>query len=119
VDNQTVTDLSYLREMAMGDETIIIETTEIFLEDTPQALENLQEHFANQEWDKLARLAHKIKPNLAYMGMDRARELIIDIEEQAQDENISDDIGDQIKEFKQLCNRALDELADKINKLKA
>ncbi len=119
MDDQSVTDLSYLRQMAMGDESIIIETTEVFLDDTPNALEHLQEHFANQEWDKLAKLAHKIKPNLAYMGMDRARKLIIDIEKQAKSGEISDDLDDQIAEFNKLCRRALEELSDKVKELKA
>lgn len=119
MSNQEVTDLSYLREMAMGDDEIVIETTEVFLEDTPNALDNLQEHFANQEWDKLKKQAHKIKPNTQYMGMDRARELILEIEEQAKTENISEDLGSKIKEFNSICRQALDELSAKLDKIKS
>ena len=119
MEKQSITDLSYLREMAMGDEDIVIETTEVFLEDTPDALEKMKAYYANEQWDELGKLAHKIKPNLSYMGMERARELIIDIEEQAKGKNISDDLRDKISEFEDLCRQAFGELTAKVKKLKS
>lgn len=119
MEDQSVTDLSYLKEMAMGDETIVIETTEVFIQDAPNSIEDVQTHYANQDWEKLAKTAHKIKPNLAYMGMNRARELIIEIEQQANNEDISPDLGEKIKEFRELCNKAIDELSGKLEALKA
>lgn len=118
MDNQ-LTDLSYLREVAMGDEAIVIETTEAFLEDIPEAVENMQDHFVNQEWEKLYKQAHKIKPGLKYMGMERASELILEIENQAKSGEISEDLGSQIKEFISLCQKALEELSHKIEDLKS
>lgn len=121
VDNQSesVSDLSYLREVVMGDEEIIIETTKAFIKETPNALKNIDEHFDNQEWDELYKQAHKIKPNMDYMGMIQARELILDIEEQAKSREISDDLGDKIKKFNTLCSQALDELTEKIEELES
>lgn len=119
VKNQSVTDLSYLREVAMGDDEIVIETTKAFLESTPSALENLKECFANQEWDEVYKQAHKIKPNLQYMGMERAQELIIEIEEQARSREISEDLGDKIKEFNTICSKGLDELSEKVEELES
>lgn len=119
VDNQSVTDLSYLREVVMGDEEIVIETTKAFLKNTPNFLNNMKEHFANQEWDKLYKQAHKIKPNLEYMGMEQARELILEIEEQAKSGEPSESLGDKIKELNSICSRAFDELSVKIEELKS
>ncbi len=48
--------------------------------------------YTNEEWELLYKQAHKIKPNLQYMGMDRAHNLILYIEEQAKLENVSDDL---------------------------
>ncbi len=118
MDNKPVTDLSYLREIAMGDDSIVIETTEVFLEDVPSAIENIQEHYEGEEWQQLYKQAHKIKPNLKYMGMERAHELILDIENQANTGEISDDLGEKVSEFCSLCRQALDELSDKIEALK-
>lgn len=118
-NNQSVTDLSYLQEVVLGDEEIVIETIKIFLENTPNVLKNMKEHFANQEWDKLYKLAHQIKPNLEYMGMKQAREIIIEIEEQAKSGKPSDNLGDKIKEFNSICSQALDELSAKIEELQS
>lgn len=118
-DNQSVTDLSYLREVVMGDEEIVIETIQIFLENTPDILKKMKEHFANQEWDKLYKQAHQIKPNLEYMGLKQAREIILEIEEQAKSGKPSGNLGDKIKEFDSICSQALEELSAKIEELKS
>lgn len=103
----------------MGDDEIVLETAAVFLEDTPTAIQNLREHFANQEWDSLHKQAHKMKPGLKYMGMDRASELILEIEGQAKSGNISEDLGSKIKELHSLCSKAIEELSDKIEGLKS
>lgn len=118
MDNKEVTDLSYLRELAMGDESIVIETTETFLDDAPKALARITEASAADDCDVLYQQAHKIKPSLQYMGMDKARDLIIEIEEKAKDGKISDNLEEEVAEFVQLCEQALTELSDKVEALK-
>lgn len=103
----------------MGDDDIVIETTKTFLENAPDALEKIQTAYSNQDWEALAKQAHKIKPNLQYMGMERARELILEIEEQSKSENISDDLGKKIDEFTSICSEGLEELSEKVAELKA
>lgn len=118
MDNKSVTDLSYLREIAMGDDSIVIETTEAFLEDMPSALENIQQYFKDEDWQQLSKQAHQIKPNLKYMGMERAHELILDIEKKAKTGEISDKLQEKISEFCKLSHQALDELSAKIEALR-
>ena len=118
MDEQRVTDLSYLREIAMGDDAIVIETAETFIEDIPSALADIQEYYEAEDWQKLQKLAHKIKPNFTYMGMDEARELIVDIEQQAKSEEVSSGLNEDIEKFVELCEQALDELQLKIGELK-
>lgn len=118
VDKEQLTDLSYLRDVAMGDDDIVIETTEAFLEDTPSAIHDLQEYFVDQEWESLHKQAHKMKPSLKYMGMDRALDLILTIEDQAKSGNISEDLGAKVQKFTSLCKQALDELSKKIERMK-
>lgn len=117
VDNQPVTDLSYLREIAMGDEEIVIETTKAFLADAPGTVQNMLQHFAHKEWSQLYKQAHKIKPNLNYMGMERAYHLIIGIEQQAKSGNILEDFEDMLYEFNRLCTQGFEELSTKIAEL--
>lgn len=118
MNNNPVTDLSYLREIAMGDEVIVIEAAETFLNDAPKALQDIQEYYQNKNWSALAKEAHKIKPNFSYMGMERARELIADIEKQAKSQKLSDDLDQKIQELHTLCSRAFDELNEKVDLIK-
>jgi HPt (histidine-containing phosphotransfer) domain-containing protein len=103
----------------MGDEELVIETTEAFLKDIQNSLEQMKVFSANQQWDDLGRLAHKIKPSLTYMGMERGRELIVDIEEEANSDSTSADIADKIVEFEEICDQAIKELSSKVEELKA
>lgn len=102
----------------MGDDSIVIETTETFLADAPNALKEIKECYKDRNWSELAKAAHKIKPNFKYMGMDRASELIIDIEQQAKSGDISANIDQQIDELIQLSKQAFDELSNKVEDLK-
>lgn len=101
----------------MGDQEIVVDTVKAFLEDTPQALKNMKQQFADQNWEKLAAQAHKIKPNLEYMGMTEARELIQEIEEQAKGQSKSEELGNQIDQFCAICSTGLEELSNKVEEL--
>lgn len=118
MDTNEVSDLSFLRELAMGDESIIIETTETFLGNAPATIENIEKAYHEGDWKELYKQAHKIKPSLKYMGMEKAHDLIIHIEEQAMNENISDQLESQTTEFIALCEQALTELSVKVESLK-
>ncbi|MEL7833738.1 Hpt domain-containing protein [Fodinibius sp. Rm-B-1B1-1] len=118
MDTDSVSDLSYLNEIAMGDQSIVIEVTETFLSDAPNALKEIKKHSRDRNWSALAKVAHKVKPNFKYMGMDRASEIIVDIEQQAKSEDISADLDHQIDELVQLSDQAFDELASKLESLK-
>lgn len=114
---KSVTDLSYLHKMTMGDEEIILETVQVFLKSMPQILIKLQSYCDHQEWEKLAAEAHKIKPNLIYMGIGEAHQLIVNIEDDAKNQKI-EKIEYQVEEFSAICNLALKELSKKVDEMK-
>ncbi|WP_138431464.1 Hpt domain-containing protein [Fodinibius saliphilus] len=115
-ENQ-VTDLSYLREMAMGDEEIVKDTAKAFLENIPALICQMNECYANETWQELRKLAHQIKSNMSYMGMDEGRSIVLDIENQIKNNNISKKLGAQLSEFEQICNHACNELTSKLKEL--
>ncbi|NGP89358.1 Hpt domain-containing protein [Fodinibius halophilus] len=112
-----VTDLSYLREMTMDDDSIIKDTTEAFLENMPGLVQQMKQYYADEEWQKLGKVAHQIKPNMTYMGMDKGRSIVLNIEKQVKENNISEDLDTQLTEFEKLCNQACTELASKLEEL--
>jgi HPt (histidine-containing phosphotransfer) domain-containing protein len=76
-------DLSFLNEIADGSNEFVIESIEMFLQQTPELLQSITEAITNQDWDGTASAAHKLKPNLGFFGMPISQAIIQDIESMA------------------------------------
>jgi HPt (histidine-containing phosphotransfer) domain-containing protein len=72
--------LSYLREVSDGNEAFMIEMIEMFLQNTPEALESMDECFKKQNWNELRTIAHRIKPSFAFMGLSLTQQMLAEIE---------------------------------------
>ena len=76
-------DLSYLKDVASGSDEFMIDMIDLFLDQTPTYFEQLEQFINEESWSKVADIAHKIKPTLAFMGVDSARESMAEIEQNA------------------------------------
>lgn len=76
-------DLSYLRDVSSGSNEFMIEMIELFLDQTPAYFEQLNQFISEENWPKVAEIAHKIKPTLAFMGADAAKDQMAEIETNA------------------------------------
>jgi HPt (histidine-containing phosphotransfer) domain-containing protein len=76
-------DLSYLKDVASGSDEFMIDMIDLFLDQTPAYFEQLEQFIIEEDWSKVADIAHKIKPTLAFMGVDSARESMAEIEQNA------------------------------------
>ncbi len=76
-------DLSYLKDVASGSDEFMIDMIDLFLDQTPAYFEQLEQFIIEENWSKVADIAHKIKPTLAFMGVDSARESMAEIEQNA------------------------------------
>ncbi len=76
-------DLTYLRDVSSGSNEFMVEMIELFLEQTPAYFEQLKQSIAEQNWSRVSEIAHKIKPTLAFMGADSAKESMAVIENNA------------------------------------
>lgn len=72
--------LDKINEMADGDEDFINSVISVFLEEVPQDLEDLEIALNQKNHEKAYQLAHKIKPNVALLGMEQTREAAFEIE---------------------------------------
>jgi HPt (histidine-containing phosphotransfer) domain-containing protein len=72
--------LSYLKKIAEGNDAFVIEMIEMFLNRTPQALEQMNECFQKQNWEELRKIVHRIKPSFAYVGMQDIQSKLASIE---------------------------------------
>ncbi|NTW48639.1 MAG: Hpt domain-containing protein, partial [Chlorobiales bacterium] len=112
------TDLSYLKTFADGSNEFIAEMVEVFLQQTPRYIEELQRHCKEQDWDALKAVAHKMRPTVAYMGIKKLETLIREIEEFAKLRKHLDRLPGMIENLVKVCKKALRELEIKLSEIK-
>jgi len=73
-------DLSFLYEIADGSDEFIVESIEMFLQQTPDLLQTITTAIENKDWTLAASAAHKLKPNLGFFGMPLSQATIQEVE---------------------------------------
>lgn len=73
-------DLSFLFEIADGSDEFIVESIEMFLQQTPELLQAIATAIDNKDWVLAASAAHKLKPNLGFFGMPISQATIQEVE---------------------------------------
>lgn len=117
--NEKVTDLTYLKDISMGDENMVMEMIEVFLEGYDEALTEMHQLYDGESWEALRARAHKFKPNLAYMGIEMGMEKIQQLEDDAKNENPDDAIQNRISNLRSICEQASQELQQELQKMNA
>ena len=72
--------LSFLDEISDGSTEFMIETIDMFLVNTPVALQTISEAINDKDWPTVNIAAHKLKPNLGFFGMSVCQEIMQEIE---------------------------------------
>ena len=76
-------DLTYLKDMADGDETFVTEIISHFLEYGPGLLESMRQSALAGDNEKLRFDAHKLLPQLTFVGIVAAIPLVTKIENES------------------------------------
>ncbi|MEL6853166.1 MAG: response regulator, partial [Bacteroidota bacterium] len=111
------TDLTYLEEISGGDNVIIRKTIDKFLETTPGILQQMQDCSQNQDYDSLAKCAHKLKSSVAFMGIEEARKAILKIEHNAKNSENLPELPGLVHRVNQIINDSFVELRDTLSTL--
>src|ERR1700744_1336002 len=78
-------DLSFLFEIADGSDEFIVESIDLFLQQTPDLLQKITDAIAIKDWTLAAQAAHKLKPNLGFFGIPASQANIQEVELMAKD----------------------------------
>jgi len=82
--------LDKLNELSSGDQDFIESIVAVFIEETPDDLQNLQTSIQQKNFEQVYQFAHKIKPNVDLLGMDNTTQSLLQIEREARgDKNLS------------------------------
>ncbi|MTI20120.1 response regulator, partial [Fulvivirga sp. RKSG066] len=105
-----LTDLTYLGSICNGDKTFMREMVETFIANTPSAINEMQKWSHEAEWVKVGQTAHRIKPSIAFMGLESVKPIIKNIEDYGKEKKNTDQIPALIDTLSQKCQAAIHEL---------
>jgi HPt (histidine-containing phosphotransfer) domain-containing protein len=114
------TDLQYLREYSSNDNDFIVEMIELFLNNTPGFLKEMQEAFDEYDYPTVGKIAHKIKPSMTFMGISNGKEVCLALEEQGKSDKPDREVVEsKVNELTEVCNSAFQELQKSLDELKS
>lgn len=73
-------DLTYLYEFSGNDKLFVQDMLDTFIKESPIAMEQLREHQAANDRQKMYRIVHSMKPNLMMLGMKPQEENALSLE---------------------------------------
>ncbi|QDV88486.1 response regulator [Planctomycetes bacterium TBK1r] len=84
------TDWSKALELCAGDQTLLIDILEAFLEETPRLMNELEQALADADGQAAKRLAHTLKGALKALGLAAMGDLAFQIEQRATDDSLAE-----------------------------
>jgi HPt (histidine-containing phosphotransfer) domain-containing protein len=109
-------DLTYLLQIANGSNKFIDEMITLFMEQTPQAIHEMEEDLAKKDWKALRGVAHKMRPSLTFVGLKEVEETVKQVEANADAQKDLDKLPDMVARIKEICDAAAKELQEEKKK---
>ncbi|HEY8936648.1 MAG TPA: response regulator [Cyclobacteriaceae bacterium] len=107
-------DLNYLKNVSDNNEEFIREMVQTFVSTIPQVLMDMEESLKDNDWDKLSRLAHKIKPTFTLMGLDELKTTIVFIETNANKRAELDEVKRNTRMLIEQCRIVVPQLTKEV-----
>lgn len=117
MENQRVTNLSYLNEITGGEPEIIKEFIEMFFEQIPEFRDGLRKHLNNKSYKELGELAHKAKSSVMTFGMNDLGTNLKKLQLKTQQLEDIETYPDYISEFESIISQAEQELQAELKKI--
>jgi PAS domain S-box-containing protein len=107
-------DFTYLRSLSENNEEFIREMIQTFIQTIPPVLSDMNTSILDENWERLSKLAHQIKPSLALMGMNELRTQVLFIEENGKAKTNLNELQKVTREFIIKCEDLIQELSKQL-----
>jgi CheY-like chemotaxis protein len=104
-------DLSKLRNICNNDEQMVIKLQQSFVEKTPTLLKQIQEYFAETNWEKISQTAHKLKASIDLLNIQSIRNEIRQIEACSPQNHSEDIVYQWISKVNQVCSQVIAQMS--------
>jgi HPt (histidine-containing phosphotransfer) domain-containing protein len=105
-------DLAFLKDYFDDDMEGIVPVLEMYLEETPKELSSIEQSLQNQDTTGAKAVTHKIKTNVAMLGIQDVGTFINDIHALQATDEIDNLIIEQFEYFRQAVMAALNQIRD-------
>jgi HPt (histidine-containing phosphotransfer) domain-containing protein len=106
-----VTDLTYLNDLAKGDDEFVTEMLSIFINENPIELKNIENGIETSDYQAIKNAAHKLRSTIPFVGIDKLIEKeTIEMEQLAADKGDLNQIKNLFSKVQEVCRKALLEL---------
>ncbi len=103
-------DLSYLNQVFQGNQDMINNIIQLFLEQVPQYIGEMEKCVERQDFISLHPLAHKAKSSIAMLGLKNMEQQVITIEEDSRKHRNQIGLGRLVQELRAECNLVHEQL---------
>ncbi len=111
---KTSYNLEYLRSISGNNEEFIREMITTFIQTIPSILDDMAVAVSVNDWEKLSRLAHQVKPSFTLMGLDAMRSEILFMELNGKSLTNLDQLPATVSEFISQCQTLIPDLSKEL-----
>lgn len=111
------TDLSYLKEITGGENSIVVEMIEMFIGQVDEFKTNLNQFLSDENWVELGKEAHKAKSSVLIVGMEELGKSLKQLQLLTEEEKEVETYPDFVKMFVEQCDAATIELKEELENL--
>jgi len=100
-------DLSKLKEISRGNSEFVDKMINLFIEQVPAAVAEIQSAWLNNDFGQVKKVAHRIKPSIDNMGIHSLRDEIRRIEILALENKYSDELRELILQLEHITGKVI------------
>ena len=110
INSSSLYDLSMVRSVSGGDEEFIKKMVQLFIDTVPPGLADLHEALADKQWQRMGKIAHKLKSTIDSMGISALRDEIRFIENSGKNETDTDSVPPLINKVTEVITECIVQL---------
>jgi PAS domain S-box-containing protein len=104
-------DLTYLRSISNNNEDFVKEMMQTFVQSIPGILDEMKKCIVEENWERLSKLAHQIKPSFTLLGVYDLKNTIIYIEDNGKNKTNLSELQKISSNFIKVCDDLIEDVA--------
>ena len=110
MDSKRLFDLTNLNEMLGGDKKAILQMVKIFLQATPESLNELNKCFQKNDLQGVSKLAHKLKSSVDIFSIEDIKQDIRRLENTTRDSINLDEVPELVEKINTILSEAIEQV---------